>query len=117
VPHRELIDKLSRCHACALLSLWEGSAISTFECLASGLPAIVTENAGSVVRDGIDGFIVPACDSDRVAECLLELRDEQRRREMSRNATGRAGQFNWARYQRRLCESLRLPGGVASTPG
>ena len=43
-------------------SLFEGSAVVTYEALACGLPSIVTPNAGSVVRDGVDGFHVPAGD-------------------------------------------------------
>ena len=108
VPRDVLAEKLAHCHACALLSLWEGSAVSTFECLASGLPAVVTENAGSVVRDGIDGFIVPACHSESVAESLVKLRDEKRRQEMSRSAAGRAGEYSWTGYHRNLCRSLGL---------
>jgi glycosyltransferase involved in cell wall biosynthesis len=37
-------------------SLEEGGAKVTYEAMASGLPLIATENSGSVMRDGIDGF-------------------------------------------------------------
>ena len=40
-------------------SLFEGSAVVTYEALAAGLPSVVTPSAGSVVRDGVEGFIVP----------------------------------------------------------
>ena len=39
-------------------SLFEGSAVVTYEALACGLPSIVTPDAGSVVRDGVEGFLV-----------------------------------------------------------
>ena len=41
-------------------SLFEGSAVVTYEALACGLPSVVTPSAGSVVRDGAEGFLVPA---------------------------------------------------------
>ena len=40
-------------------SLFEGSAVVTYEALACGLPSVVTPDAGSVVRDGVEGFVVP----------------------------------------------------------
>lgn len=43
-----------------LPSLFEGSATVTYEALASGVPVICTPNTGSIVREGVDGTIVPA---------------------------------------------------------
>ena len=37
----------------------EGSAKVTYEAAACGLPQVVTRESGDVVRDGIDGIIVP----------------------------------------------------------
>jgi glycosyltransferase involved in cell wall biosynthesis len=51
-------------------SLCEGSAMVTYEALAAGLPVITTPNAGSVVRDGVDGFIVPIRDAEAIAAKL-----------------------------------------------
>ena len=45
-------------------SIEEGSALVTYEAMACGLPSIVTHNAGSLVRDGIDGYVVPLRDAD-----------------------------------------------------
>ena len=45
-------------------SLFEGSAVVTYEALAAGLPSVVTPSAGSVVRDGVEGFIVPRGEID-----------------------------------------------------
>ena len=43
-------------------SLFEGSAVVTYEALACGLPCVVTPEAGSVVRDGVEGLVVPSAD-------------------------------------------------------
>jgi glycosyltransferase involved in cell wall biosynthesis len=56
-----------------LPSVCEGSATVTYEALMSGLPVITTPNAGSVVIDGVDGFIVAARDSNAMAERLRYL--------------------------------------------
>lgn len=56
-----------------LPSICEGSAMVTYEALNYGLPIITTHNTGSIVRDGIDGFIVPICDADAIARKLLTL--------------------------------------------
>ena len=41
-----------------LPSLSEGGSNVIHEALACGLPSIVTTNAGSVVRDGVDGYVI-----------------------------------------------------------
>ena len=54
-------------------SLFEGSAVVTYEALACGLPSVVTPDAGSVVRDGIEGFVVPPRDVDDLAAAMEQL--------------------------------------------
>jgi glycosyltransferase involved in cell wall biosynthesis len=56
-----------------LPSVCEGSATVTYEALMSGLPVITTPNAGSVVIDGVDGFVVAAREPDAMAERLQYL--------------------------------------------
>jgi glycosyltransferase involved in cell wall biosynthesis len=58
-----------------LPSLEEGSAKVTYEAMASGLPVITTENSGSVVRHGLDGFIIPIRDSNAIKERILYFHD------------------------------------------
>ena len=51
-----------------LPSICEGSATAVYEALTAGLPVICTANTGSVVRDGLDGFIVPI----RAVEAMVD---------------------------------------------
>jgi glycosyltransferase involved in cell wall biosynthesis/SAM-dependent methyltransferase len=107
VPHAALAEIYRRADVFVLPSLHEGSALVTYEALASGLPVIATPNAGSVVRDGIDGFLVPAGEIEPLAECLLELyRRPERRREMARAARRRAEEFSWTVYGDRLANAI-----------
>jgi len=54
-------------------SLAEGSALVTYEAMASGLTVLTTANSGSVARDGIDGFIVPPRDIEALQEKIAFL--------------------------------------------
>ena len=90
----------------AFPTIEEGSALVTYEALACGLPVVTTPNAGSVVRDGVEGFIVPIRDAEALAAALERLRaDERLRREMGRAARARAEEFTWERYGDRLAQT------------
>lgn len=93
----------------AFPSLAEGSAIVTYEALAAGVPVVTTPNAGSVVRDGIDGIIVPPRDVEGLAAALLKLYDDRTAaREMG--ARGRAeisARYTWAHYRARVADLYR----------
>lgn len=83
----------------AFPTIEEGSALVTYEALACGLPVVTTPNAGSIVRDGVEGFLVPIRDVDALAAPLERLRaDERLRREMGRVARARAEEFTWEKY-------------------
>lgn len=85
-------------------SLAEGSALAVFEAMGAGLPIVTTVESGSVVRDGIDGLLVPARDSAALAERITALEaDPDRRRAMGRSARTRiASSFTWEHYCRRV---------------
>jgi glycosyltransferase involved in cell wall biosynthesis len=85
-------------------SLAEGSAYVTYEALASQLPIITTPNSGSVARDGVDGFLVPAEDVDAIAERLALLHAEPALRQRM-GAQGRElieRQYTWRHYRQRV---------------
>lgn len=84
-------------------SIEEGSALVTYEALACGLPVITTPNAGSVVQDGVEGFLVPARDVDALAARMEQLRaDEPLRATMGKAARARAMAFTWEHHGDRL---------------
>jgi len=88
-------------------SLQEGSALVTYEALACGLPVVTTQNAGSIVRHGEDGYIVPIRDRDALAARLDELRgNDQLRTKMGAVARRQAELYTWDRYQSALTSSF-----------
>jgi starch synthase len=108
VPHGEVPSKMASADVFVFPSLFEGSAVVTYEALACGLPCIVTEAAGSVVRDGQDGFIVPEADVATLATMMDRLgNDASLRREMSRSARSRAEEYDWPRYHRAVNQAIR----------
>lgn len=87
--------------------LCEGSATVVYEALAAGLPVLTTPHAGSVVRDGVDGFIVPIRDAAALAEKIEHLaQDPALLAWMSQNAYQRAQEFGWEKYGERLTRAI-----------
>lgn len=92
-----------------LPSLCEGSATAIYEALTASLPVICTPSSGSIVRDGIDGIVVPTCDSSAIVAALLRLEaDPALRRYMAENARHRADAFDLAAYGRSLIAALDM---------
>lgn len=104
----DLPDLMRQCDGFAFPSIQEGSALVNYEAMASGLPVITTPNSGSVVREGIEGFIVPIRDVDALAERMHKLRGDLGLRARMRNAAlERAREFTWERYCPRLLDAYQ----------
>ena len=99
-------------------TLVEGMPLVVLEAMACGLPVIVTANGpADIVRDGVDGFIIPSRDPDAIAERLEMLRaDPALRAEMGRQAALRAAEFGWPAYTAKVLACLaELGAGALST--
>ncbi|MGC8880228.1 MAG: glycosyltransferase family 4 protein, partial [Anaerolineae bacterium] len=109
IPHSRCLEVLlNQCDVFVFPTIEEGSALVTYEALACGLPVITTPNAGSVVRDGLEGFLVPIRDVDALCDRMQRLRDDETLRSaMSRAALERARAFTWTTYQERLVAAYR----------
>lgn len=108
VPHGEIAAYFQSADIFVFPSLFEGMALVVLEAMASGLPVITTPNAGSVVRDGIDGAIVPIRDAAALKEKMrLLYQDHALRESMGRQARLRAQDYTWDAYHRRLSALLR----------
>jgi starch synthase len=110
LPHEEVLELMQEAEVLVLPSLTEGCALVVLEALACGLPVIVTPNTGSLefVRDGREGFVVPICSSDAIAERLHTLNvNRELLAEMSRNAHAAAAEKSWESYRARWADAVR----------
>lgn len=107
VPRSQVQEEFRRADIFVLPTLAEGMALVHIEAMACGVPVITTPHCGAVVRDGVDGFIVPIRDAEALADRLQQLIEQRDRREaMGRAARATAASYTWAAYGRRLLEAL-----------
>ncbi len=114
LPRASLIERLEKCHVAVLPSIWEGSAYATLETMSLMLPGIFTPNTGSVVTDGVDGFIVAIRDPAAIADRLTLLLEDDLRLAMGAEALSTARRHTWTAYGESLLTGLREMASVGS---
>jgi glycosyltransferase involved in cell wall biosynthesis len=99
-------------------SLAEGGCNVVHEALACGLPCVVSANATSAVRDGVEGYVVPVANTRALGERIAELyASPDLRIRMSRAARQRAEDLSWEAYVERLGNVyLELGRGASVIP-
>jgi glycosyltransferase involved in cell wall biosynthesis len=104
VPRAQLPKYYQKADVFVFPTLLEGMGLVVLEAMASGLPVITTSNGpGDIVRDGIDGFIVPIRNPDAIVDKLEYLRTHpDERYQMGLNARARAMEFTWELYQKKV---------------
>lgn len=90
-------------------SLHEGFGMAIAEAMYNRLP-VVAMNCGAVpflVEDGVNGFLVPPKDYERLAERIrLLLESGELRKKMGAKGFHKAKKFDWDRTFRRIYETL-----------
>jgi glycosyltransferase involved in cell wall biosynthesis len=90
IPNHELPKYLASADLYVTSSLSDGSSNALMEAMACGLPVVVSDIAAHYewVEDGVNGFIVPCRDSERLAQCIIRLlKNNELQRQM--------GESNW----------------------
>ncbi|MGH2859659.1 MAG: glycosyltransferase family 4 protein, partial [Solirubrobacteraceae bacterium] len=90
------------------------------EAFAAGTPVVASDIAGyrDVVRDGIDGVLVPPADPQALAESLRDLWDEpERRARMARAAATDVQRFAWPRVAAEVLDAYRDAIAVPAPSG
>lgn len=108
IPHLELYKVYSQSSAYVLPSIQEGLAVVQAEAMACGVPVICSTHTGGedVIRDGVDGFVVPARDVTALKEKILYLYEhEEERRAMGQSALKRAQEFTWKHFGDRIVKA------------
>lgn len=89
-------------------SVSEGSAKVTYEAMACGLPVIVTPNAGSLTKDGEDGFIIPIRNVEALMEKLLYFYENRAAaKDMGMVARENIQPYTWDKYKATLIDTYR----------
>lgn len=105
VPRSAVRSHFEWADVLVLPSVSDTFGLVVLEALSAGLPVVATNHtcAPDVVREGVDGFIIPIRDSDTLADRLDQLAsDPARLSEMSANARERAQDFTLNKYSKRL---------------
>jgi len=111
VPRSEVAREFAEADVFAFPTLADSFALAHLEAMSYGVPVVTTPNCGSVVRDGIDGFIVPIRDSEALADRVARLiQDRELRARMGAAARERAHQFLWTDYRDNLLRALGTTG-------
>lgn len=93
---RGLADELRRAQIFALSSVTEGFPKVVLEAMACGLPVVSTDVGNAPEAVGGAGLIVPARDEAALADALLELiEDDTKREACARAALERAPLYSW----------------------
>ncbi|MEO7413149.1 MAG: glycosyltransferase family 4 protein [Opitutaceae bacterium] len=111
-PHSQVLSEMAANDVFVFPSLFEGFGLVLLEAMAMGLPIITTAHTAGpdLIRDGVEGFIVPIRSALSIAERLEKLRLEPAlRAAMGESARRRAEDFSWEAY------GATLAGGVAQT--
>jgi glycosyltransferase involved in cell wall biosynthesis len=111
LSHPEIAQLLQTCSVFVLASVEEGFARVILEAMAAGLPIIATYETGAttMIRDGVEGLIVPARDPDALARAMFRVAsDSSAARRMGEAAHQRvAGKHTWQDYGDRLLAEYR----------
>jgi len=111
VPNSELARYYSQGSVFVLPSLEEGLARVMLEAMACGLPVVATTNTGAadVIREGVDGFIVPIRDVAALREKIAFIYENSAQREaMGRSALTRVqAEFTLEKYFERMSQTLQ----------
>ena len=78
--------------------------------MAAGLP-IITADGDVVIRDGVDGLVVPPEDTDGWVKALTRLKEhEELRIQLGANAAQRVREFGWGAYRAGVVQAYQEIG-------
>jgi len=114
LSYENIPARLKEADVCVLPSLQEGLPLSLLEAMASGLPVVASSVGGipDIVKDGVNGLLVPAADPVALREALVRLlTDPALRRNLGAAARRTAEAWSWTAVWERY-EKLGPAGAV-----
>ena len=110
LPPKAIFQRYRRSDALVFPALCDGFGMVVTEAFSQGLPVITTPRAGAseLVRDGINGLIVPPSDPEALAGAIdWCLRHRTELYAMRAEARVTAAAWQWSDYRLRLAMELR----------
>lgn len=91
-PRRRIVELFRAADASILSSSWENFPHTVVEALAVGTPVLAMEagGVGEVVRDGVNGLLVPAGDEAALADAVRRYFSDEQLRERLRKAAAQS---------------------------
>jgi glycosyltransferase involved in cell wall biosynthesis len=118
--HREVADAMSRADIFVMPSVEDAYPLVTLEAMATGLPVIVTNHAGTseFITDGVDGLVVEAGKTDALVAAIQRLQeDQQRRRSIGEAARRRIENgASWNAYGEQVLDRLEVCVAPSARP-
>jgi teichuronic acid biosynthesis glycosyltransferase TuaC len=104
-PHEEIPQWMNACDVLCLPSLSEGLPNVALEAMACGIPVVASRVGGvpEVVRDGVNGFLVPPSNPGALADALRRALETKWDREAIRASVS---QFDWDVNARTVLDTL-----------
>lgn len=108
VPHSKINEFFYSNDVFILPSLAEGSSLSVYEAIASGMPCIVTNNVGSIITHMKDGIVIPSKDTQAIVEAINKMYNEPGLLEfMSEQTKNTIAEFTWDKYEKKIADFYR----------
>ena len=106
ISQQELFKVYKQYDALVFPSVLEGFGLVTVEAMGAGLPVITTPhtNATEVIKEGINGFVVPIRDTKAIVEAIARLRnmDNASFQQMRHEARKTALQYTWDEHREKV---------------
>ncbi len=100
-----IVEELPKNDIFVFPSLLEGSSKAVYEALACGLPVVTTYNAGSIIKDGVEGFIVPTQDVNSLKNKILFFyQNREAVMEFGQRARKLALEYSWQKYGKQVAK-------------
>lgn len=108
VPHSKINEFFYSNDVFILPSLAEGSSLSVYEAIASGMPCIVTNNVGSIITHMKDGIVIPSKDTQAIVGAIDKIYNEPGLLEfMSEQTKNTIAEFTWDKYEKKIADFYR----------
>jgi glycosyltransferase involved in cell wall biosynthesis len=114
LPHCKTIESIARSTVFVLSSFEEGLPTSLIEAMALRKPVVATSVGGvpEIVRNGVNGFLVPPKAPQQTADILIKLlRNPRIREELGVAAAESVQDYSWdkiaRRYEKLYCKLLQ----------